>query len=29
MASIELKNVTKAYGNVVTLQNINLEIEDG
>lgn len=29
MASIELKNVTKAYGNVVTLQNINLKIEDG
>ena len=29
MASIELKNVTKAYGKVVTLKNINLRIEDG
>ncbi|WP_295365919.1 sn-glycerol-3-phosphate ABC transporter ATP-binding protein UgpC [uncultured Succinivibrio sp.] len=29
MASIELRNVTKAYGKVVTLKNINLRIEDG
>lgn len=29
MASIELKNVTKAYGKVVTLKGINLKIEDG
>lgn len=29
MASIELKNVTKAYGKTVTLSNINLKIEDG
>ena len=29
MASIELKNVTKAYGKIVTLKNINLRIEDG
>lgn len=29
MASIEFKNVTKAYGKVVTLSNINLKIEDG
>ena len=29
MASIELKNVTKAYGKVVTIKNINLRIEDG
>ncbi|MBQ9274681.1 MAG: sn-glycerol-3-phosphate ABC transporter ATP-binding protein UgpC [Succinivibrio sp.] len=29
MASIEFKNVLKAYGKVVTLKNINLKIEDG
>ena len=29
MASIQLRNVTKAYGKVVTLKNINLTIEDG
>ena len=29
MASIEFKNVVKAYGKVVTLSNINLRIEDG
>lgn len=29
MASIELKNVVKAYGKTVTLSNINLKIEDG
>lgn len=29
MASIEFKNVLKAYGKVVTLSNINLKIEDG
>lgn len=29
MASIEFKNVTKAFGKVVTLSNINLKIEDG
>lgn len=29
MASIEFKNVLKAYGKVVTLSNINLKIDDG
>lgn len=29
MASIEFKDVTKAYGKTVTLSNINLKIEDG
>ncbi len=29
MASIEFKNVLKAYGDIVTLKNINLKIEDG
>ena len=29
MASIQLRNLTKAYGKVVTLKNINITIEDG
>ena len=29
MSSISLKNVTKAYGSEVVIENLNLEIRDG
>lgn len=29
MSNIQLRNVTKRFGDTVTLHNVNLEIEDG